>query len=248
MNYIRITKDNIDREHICCAMSGKQSVVKKEWLRQRFEEGLVFYRSEERGKCFIEYIPAENAWVPMEAPGYLYINCLWVSGSMKGHGYSNDLLDECIRDAKAQGRKGICILSSEKRKKEFLADPKYLAFKGFALADTSDCGITLQYLPLAPEAEPPRFRECARHPEVAEDGFVLYYTDQCPFTYYWVPRVEEAARDHNIPLKVIHITDKESARNVPAPVTTYALFRDGKFVTQSIQSDKKFLALAGIQP
>ena len=91
MNYIRITKENIDKEHICCAMSGKQSVAKKEWLRQRFDDGLVFYRSEERGKCFIEYIPAENAWVPIEADGYLYIDCLWVSGSMKGHGYSNDL-------------------------------------------------------------------------------------------------------------------------------------------------------------
>ena len=33
-------------------------------------------------------------------------------------------------------------------------------------------------------------------------------------------------------------------QNVPAPVTTYALFREGKFVTQSIQSDKKFLKLA----
>ena len=53
MNYIRIAKDNIDKEHICCAMSGKQSVAQKEWLRQRFEDGLVFYRSEERGKCFI---------------------------------------------------------------------------------------------------------------------------------------------------------------------------------------------------
>ena len=52
MNYIRITKENIDKEHICCAMSGKQSVAKKEWLRQRFDDGLVFYRSEERGKCF----------------------------------------------------------------------------------------------------------------------------------------------------------------------------------------------------
>ena len=30
MNYIRITRDNIDREHICCAMSGKQSLRKKE--------------------------------------------------------------------------------------------------------------------------------------------------------------------------------------------------------------------------
>ena len=66
MEYIRITKENIDTEHICCAMSGKQSLAKKEWLKQRFEEGLVFYRSVERGKCFIEYIPAENAWVPIE--------------------------------------------------------------------------------------------------------------------------------------------------------------------------------------
>lgn len=247
MNYIRITKDNIDKEHICCAMSNNQSIVKKEWLKQRFEEGLVFYRSEERGKCFIEYIPAENAWVPIIAEGYIYINCLWVSGSMKGHGYSNDLLDACIRDAEAQGRKGLCILSSEKKKKEFLSDPRYLAYKGFSVADTSETGITLMYLPLAPDAAPPKFKECARHPQAEETGFVLYYTDQCPYTCYWVPRVEETAREHNIPLKVIHITDKESAQNTPAPVTTYALFRDGKFLTQGIQSDKKFLALAGVE-
>lgn len=247
MNYLRITKDNIDGEHICCAMSGKQSLAKKEWLRQRLDEGLVFYRSEERGKCFIEYIPAENAWAPIDAAGYLYIDCLWIAGAMKGHGYSNDLLDECIRDARAQGRKGLCILSSEKRKREFLSDPRYLAYKGFSVADTSDAGITLMYLPLEPQAEPPRFKACAKHPHAQGDGFVLYYTDQCPFTYYWVPRVEEAAREHHIPLKVIHITDREAAQSVPAPVTTYALFRDGRFVTQGIQSDKKFLALAGVK-
>ena len=247
MNYIRITKDNIDKEHICCAMSGKQSVVKKEWMKQRFDDGLVFYRSEERGKCFIEYIPAENAWVPIEADGYIYIDCLWVSGAMKGHGYSNDLLSECERDAGEHGRKGLCILSSDGRKREFLSDPKYLAHKGFRTADSSDCGITLMYLPFDDAAEPPRFSDRARHPEVSEDGFVLYYTDQCPFTYYWVPKVEEAAKEHGIPLKVIHLTDKEAARNTPAPVTTYALFRDGRFVTQAIQSDKKFLALAGIK-
>ena len=85
MDYIRITDDNIEKEHICCAMSGKQGVIKKEWLKQRFKEGLVFCRSTERGKCFIEYIPAENAWVPIQADGYFYIDCLWVSGSMKGH-------------------------------------------------------------------------------------------------------------------------------------------------------------------
>ena len=247
MNYIHITKENIDAEHICCAMSGKQSLAKKEWMKQRLDEGLVFYRSAERGKCFIEYIPAENAWVPIEAAGYLYISCLWVSGSMKGHGYSTDLLDECIRDAKEQRKKGLCILCAEGRKREFLADPKFLAHKGFLPADASDCGITLLYLPLTADAAPPKFKACARHPATDESGFVLYYTDQCPFTCYWVPRVEQTARAHGIPLKTIHITTREAAQNVPAPVTTYALFRDGKFVTQAIQSDKKFLALAGVR-
>lgn len=56
MEYIRITRDNIDAEHVCCAMSGKQALAKKEWLKRRFDEGLIFYRSVERGKCFIEYI------------------------------------------------------------------------------------------------------------------------------------------------------------------------------------------------
>lgn len=247
MNYIRITKENIDKEHICCAMSGKQSLRKKEWLKQRFDEGLVFYRSEERGKCFIEYMPAENAWIPIEAPGYLYINCLWVSGSFKGHGYSNDLLSECIADAKRENKNGVCILCAEGRKREFLADPKFLAHKGFVLADTSDCGITLLYLPLSSSAEAPKFKECAKHPGVPDEGFVIYYTDQCPFTYYWVARVEAVAKERNIPLKTVHITTKEAAQNVPAPVSTYALFKNGRFVTQAIQSDKKFLSLAGIK-
>ena len=39
MNHIKITKENIDKEHICCAMSGKQSVTKKEWMKERFGAG-----------------------------------------------------------------------------------------------------------------------------------------------------------------------------------------------------------------
>ena len=92
---------------------------------------------------------------------------------MKGPGYSNDLLEECIRDARAQGKNGLCILCAEGRKREFLADPKFLAHKGFRVADISDCGIDLMVLPLVPNAEPPRFRECAKHPAIAEAGFVL---------------------------------------------------------------------------
>ena len=41
MEYIKIDGNNLESEHICCAMSGKQSIVKKEWLKQRFENELV---------------------------------------------------------------------------------------------------------------------------------------------------------------------------------------------------------------
>ncbi len=244
MGYLSITKENIDQEHICCAMSGGQSVKKKEWLKQRFEEGLVFYRSEERGKCFIEYIPAEKAWTPLLADGFMHINCLWVSGSLKGHGYSNELLYECIRDAKKQGRKGLTILSSAK-KKGFLADPKYLKYKGFQVADESDCGIQLWYLAFAEGETIPQFKDCAKHPQSNEEGFVIWYSDQCPFTYYWAPRLEKCAEENGIPLKTVYIDTLEKAQNAPSPVTNFALFKDGKFLTHEIQNEKKFLALAG---
>ena len=96
MEYIRVTKENIENEHICCAISSNkdiQVISKKNWLKERFDDGLVFLKSIERGKCFIEYIPAENAWNPINADGYMYIDCLWVAGSFKGNGYSNDLLN-----------------------------------------------------------------------------------------------------------------------------------------------------------
>ncbi len=79
MDYIRITEDNIDGD-ICCAMSGKQSLVRR-MAQAAVCGGLVFSLEGARAKCFIEYIPAEYAWVPHSGGGYLYINCLWVSGS-----------------------------------------------------------------------------------------------------------------------------------------------------------------------
>ncbi len=127
----------------------------------------------------------------------------------------------------------------------FLADSKFLTHKGFKVSDISDCGINLMYLPLAENARPPKFKDCAKHPKVEENGFVLYYTDQCPYTYYWVPKVQEAAKEHGIPFKAIHITEKETAQNVPAPVTTYALFRDGKVCDPEHPVGQEILEIGG---
>ena len=245
MEYVKVTKDNVESEHICCAISNNRDIQvasKKEWLAGRFDEGLVFFKSAERGKCFIEYIPAENAWNPIDADRYMYIDCLWVSGSFKGHGYSNDLLDECIKDSKDKGKIGLCILTSEK-KKPFLADPKYLKHKGFAVCDEADNGIQLAYFPFTDSAAAPRIRECARHPHIEEKGYVLYYTSQCPFNAKYVPIVEKTAKEHGIPFKAIHIESKTEAQNAPTPITTYALFYNGEYLTNEQMNDARFLKL-----
>ena len=245
MEYIRVTNENLEKEHICCAISNNRDVQvasKKAWLSQRFDEGLVFLKSVERGKCFIEYIPAEMAWNPIEAAGYMYIDCLWVSGSFKGKGYSSDLLEACIADSRAKGKKGLCILSSAK-KKPFLADPKYLKHKGFAVSDEADNGIQLWYLPFEEEAEMPRFRDCARHPHVDEMGYVLYYTSQCPFNAKYVPLLEKTAGAQGVPFRAIHLESREEAQAAPTPVTTYALFCDGAYLSNEQMNEARFLKL-----
>ena len=242
MEIITITKDNLEQEHICCAISSNkdcQVVAKKSWLKDRLEDGLVFKKGDVRGKCFIEYIPAEKAWNPVEAPGYMYIDCFWVSGQYKGQGNSNLHLEECIKDSKEKGKKGLVVLSSPK-KMPYLSDPKYLEYKGFREADSANPFFRLLYLPFDETAPVPKFKEQVHNPHIAEKGFVLYYTWQCPFTAKYVPLMEEKAKEHGIPFKVIHIETTEQAQNAPAAVTSFCLFKDGEFVTNEILSPAKF--------
>lgn len=203
MDYIKLTLGNIDSEHICCALSGNkdpQVIAKKNWLKKRIEEGLVFLKANIRGKCFIEYIPSEYAWVPILAPEYMHINCFWVSGSCKGNGYSNELLDSCIKDAMEKGKKGLTVISSP-RKMPFLSDPKYLSYKGFLVADTANPHFTLMYLPFEKDASIPKFKEHVKLPQSKDQGFEVYYTDGCPFTAKYVPLIENIAQSQNIPLE-----------------------------------------------
>lgn len=53
MEYIKVTNENIEKEHICCAISNNKDIQvssKKIWLKERFDDGLVFLKSTERGE------------------------------------------------------------------------------------------------------------------------------------------------------------------------------------------------------
>lgn len=239
---ISVTKNNLQQEHICCAISNNrdcQVSAKKAWLAERFDDGLVFIKGNVRGKCFVEYIPAEKAWAPIEAEAYMYINCLWVSGQFKGKGNSNLLLDECIKDSKAKGKQGLVVLSS-KKKMPFLSDPKYLRYKGFKLADFAEPYYELLYLPFNNEAQKPCFKDTVKSRKIEQQGFVLYYSHQCPFAAKYVPLIENLAHAKKVPFISIRFETTEMAQKSPAPFTSYSLFYNGEFVTNEILSEKRF--------
>lgn len=245
MEFFKITKENLEKEHICCAISNNKDIQvasKKAWIANSLNDGLVFLKSTERGKCFIEYIPAEKAWCPVSANGYMHINCFWVSGSLKGHGYANDLLNACIADAKAQGKLGITVISSPK-KMPYLSDPKYLSYKGFKIADTAEPFFNLMYLPLTDNAPLPQFKDCVKHPRIDKQGFVIYYTHACPFTAKYVPIIESYAKDKGILFESVLIDNIDKAQTAPMAWTNYAVFYNGQYITNEILNEKKFADL-----
>ena len=72
---------------------------------------------------------------------------------------------------------------------------------------------------------------------------MLYYTNGCPFTAKYVPLIENLAKERKIEFESILIKTKEEAQNAPCAWTNYALFYNGKYITNEILSENKFLKL-----
>ncbi len=118
-----------------------------------------------------------------------------------------------------------------------------MKYKGFTVCDEADNGIQLWYLSFTQNDPLPKFKECAKHPHIEETGYVLYYTTQCPYNAKYVPIIEEVAKEKGVQFKTIHLQSKEEAQNAPTPITTYALFYDGEYLTNEQMNDKRFLKL-----
>ena len=247
MDFITLNKENLNAEHICCAFSDKKCKesyeLKKAWLKKEFDNGYVFRRLNERAKVFIEYVPAEKAWIPVNAPNYLMINCFWVSGQYKGKGYAKTLLQSAIDDALKQGKDGLVTVAGIK-KFHFMSDSQWLSRQGFETVATLPYGFSLLAKKLKHDALTPAFKESVASGECPDKaGLTVYYTNRCPFTEYYVRDVlPETAEKRKLPLKIIKLKTLEQAQSAPTPARIFSLFHNGKFVTTDVSAcmDNRF--------
>ena len=233
--FLNLTEENLDREHLCCIIRNKKPhpgvEAKRAWLRERLQEGHVFRKLDAKGVVFIEYAPLETAWVPVEGDNYLYIYCLWVSGEFKGKGYGKQLMEYCLADAMAKGKSGVCMLGAEKQK-AWLSDQAFAEKYGFETVDITPDGYRL--LALSFDGTKPRFGENTKRQAIEPEELTIYYNSQCPYIHQSVELVRKTCEELKTPYTLVSVDTLEKAKSLPCVFNNWAIFYRGKFVTVNL--------------
>lgn len=246
MRLVDVRPDNVERTGFFCKMSQPKSEGyrrKLAWLEARFGEGLRIKMLDlaEGGRGFIEYIPGEYAWRPVEAAGYSFIHCLWVVGKSKGQGHASRLLDACLDDARRDKRKGVAMLTSEGN---WLLSRKFLARRGFEPVAEAPPSFTLmvhKFGRATPPALPSDWEARARR---FGEGLTVVRTDQCPYLDDAVRTALGEAKRRGMRSRVVELESaSEVRRRAPTPYGVFAILRDGELVTHHYQLEKQLVKL-----
>ena len=234
-NFIQLTPENLDREHLCCIIRTKKRhpgiEAKRQWLAERLKEGHVFRKLDVKGCVFIEYAPLETAWVPIVGDNYYYIYCLWVSGEPKGNGYGRALMEYCLHDAKEKGKSGVCMLGAKKQK-AWLSDQSFAKKFGFEVVDYTGYGYEL--LALSFDGTTPKFAPNVQKQNIEHEELTIYYDMQCPFVYQNIEKIKDYCAANAIPASFVRIDSLQKAKSLPCVFNNWAVCYKGKFETVNL--------------
>ncbi len=235
---VDVNLTNIEHYPPRCFLNPKNEGYRRklEWLRKRFEEGLavklLYDEESKKDHGFIEYVPGENAWRAVEANGYLFIHCIWISpNDYKKKGYGSRLIQECVRDA--EGKLGVAAVTSDG---PFMATKEIFLKNGFTIVEEREKD---QLLVMQLKKGPlPRFKDHEARLKKCR-GWHIVYSDQCP----WVARfIQELDHDvvADLNLKVTRLTTPMQAQSGPSIYSVFNLIHDGKILADRYISKTRF--------
>jgi len=240
---INIDKNNISEYPPKCFLNPKNEgyQIKLIWLKKRFSEGLKIKQLylEKEKKCigFIEYIPGEYAWRAIDAKGYMFIHCLWISpNNYKQKGYGSLLIKECIKDAKKEGKYGVAVVTSEG---PFMAGKDLFLkneFKSVAKVKPS-FELMIKTLKKGPL---PKLKDWEKQLGKYK-GLNVIYANQCPWVARSIKDLDEIAKKKGVKLKVTELKSAKQAQNAPSIYSTFNLVYNGKLLIDHYISNKRFL-------
>lgn len=233
--FVNLTPENLAGEHLCCIIRSRKPhpgvEAKRQWLSERLKEGHVFRKLNVKGCAFIEYAPLETAWVPVVGENYLYIYCLWVTGSPRGNGYGRALMEYCLADARARGKSGVCMLGAGKQK-AWLSDQAFAKKFGFSAVDATKDGYEL--LALSFDGTTPAFAPGAKKGEIEGEELTIYYDCQCPYIYQEVEMIRRYCAENGVPVSFRYVDTLQKAKELPCVFNNWGVFYRGKFETVNL--------------
>ena len=225
-----------------CFVNPKQPGAQKklEWMKQRFEEGLIikvlYLEDEQKSAGFIEYIPGEYAWRGVNAPGYLFIHCIWIyPNKLKNSGFASRLLEECLSDARTAGKNGVAVISSEG---SFMASKKLFTKNGFSKVASDSPSFELLVHRLK-EGPAPTFNDW-RSKLVTYQGLHFIYSNQCPWVARSIDELSKVAREHKLSPTITELKTARDAQNAPSIYATFNLIYNGKLLADHYISKRRF--------
>jgi GNAT superfamily N-acetyltransferase len=236
---VTLTEENLGRVQMLCGHSPtfrRGYAAKLAWMRQRLQEGMQYILVQVHGRNagMVEAIPGEYAWRGVQAPGYLFIHCLWVVGRNRRHGYGRQLLQACLD--RARGMNGVAVVSS---RTHWLPTRKIFMKNGFEVADELP-PFELLVKRFKPEAPLPRFR---RSEQALLPGLTLFQSDQCPYMQNQQAIVEQVGEQLDLPVNLVHLEDPQQAQLSPCPYGVLGMFYNGELIEYRPSGTKKLLGI-----
>jgi len=239
LKIIEVDENNATEEGLFCVKNPKYEgfQLKLNWLIERWNEGLklkILKKGNDR-IGFIEYTPGEFAWRPVQAKGYLFIQCLMVYGKDNYHsGYGSLLIKECLDEAKKMSNDGVAVMASNGT---WMADKSIFLKNGFELIDSKDRFDLMVFK--FNKALDPAFINWEDNLNKYK-GLHLIYANQCPLFIKSVNEMKQTAKACGLELKVNVLKTAHEAQQAPSGYGTYSLVYNGKILSDHYISNTRF--------
>jgi GNAT superfamily N-acetyltransferase len=239
-----VNANNVDENGFFCYMSKRKEPgykQKRDWLEARFAEGMkikIVHEEGGRDTAFIEYIPSEYAWRAVNAKEYIFIHCLWVVGKGKGKGYGRRLIEECVKDARAQKMKGVAMLTSDLT---WLAGRDIFESNGFVEVDSAPPSFHLMALRFGSDPKPSLPDNWDERAQAFGRGLTVIRTPQCPYIENGARDILTFAKEKGIRARSVELKSAlEVQEQSPSAYGVFGTVLDGKLLAYQYLLQKDF--------
>lgn len=245
---INITPDKISQYGVC----GYKDLKKHEELRRKIAWFSEYYPKGLRMKALIsqkdgyqgmiEYLPGKYAHRPVDADGYMVIQCIFTGfrKEYKGKGYGSLLISECITDSQKENLAGVAVVT---RMGSFMAKSDIFLKMGFEVVASSPPDFELLVYRFGASSPPIRFKpEMVARASDYPDGLTILRSAQCPYSEKNVREIMKTAiQTFGLTTHLVELKDSDAVQQSPSAFGTFCILYNGTVISHHPISNTRFI-------